>query len=361
MCSIDPRRLIGRAAALGAGLLGGPAPLQAVQPGSPRCVAARVRFFGADVVDPVTGAVRADRVVLSWVGCTTYAVAIGGAVLLLDAWVPRLTSSGYVPATPQDLADLRPEAIFIGHGHFDHAGDAGRIAQACGATVYGTAEHCAAVRAQVPEASFLTVGLGDAQTPIGRREDRTVGPVLLTAVRHLHSARTPADPAAGSPRFFPLPEPGPILRHPPTPADLRRTVPRLLDAEGGVLLYQFRIPGFSLTWHDSSGPLTERAPQVFDVLAGLPATDVHIGAVQGYNQLSNGLRDPRTYIEALAPALFVPSHHDNWLPGLTSSAAAYEPPLTAELARIPAGRRPELRSLRDPADYVNPGRLTFAV
>src|SRR5690606_34431759 len=138
VCGIDPRRLIGRVAALGSGLVAALPPLSRVQAGSPRCVAARTRFFGADAVDRTTGAVRADRVVLSWVGCTTYAVAIGGAVLLLDAWVPRLTSSGYVPATAQDLADLRPEAIFIGHGHFDHAADAGPIAAATGATVYGT-------------------------------------------------------------------------------------------------------------------------------------------------------------------------------------------------------------------------------
>src|SRR5690606_25611483 len=327
----------------------------------PRCVAARTRFFGADAVDRTTGAVRADRVVLSWVGCTTYAVAIGGAVLLLDAWVPRLTSSGYVPATAQDLADLRPEAIFIGHGHFDHAADAGPIAAATGATVYGTAEHCAAIRAQVPHAAFPTVGLGDASTPPGQREDRTVGPVRLTVVRHLHSARTPTDPATASPRIFPRPEPGPILRHPPSWPDLRRTVPRLRDAEGGVLLYQFRVPGFALTWHDSSGPLLERAPWVPDVLAGLPPTDVHIGAVQGYNQISNGLRDPRTYIEALSPTVFVPTHHANWLPGLTASSAAYDPPLAAELDRIGAPLRPRLLALHDPRDYVAPHRLTFTV
>lgn len=361
MCSIDPRHLIGRAAALGAGLMAAPPPLAAVQAGSPRCVAARTRFFGADVVDQVTGAVRTDRVVLSWVGCTTYAVAIGGAVLLLDAWVPSLTSSGHVPATAQDLADLRPEAIFIGHGHFDHAADAGPIAAATGATVYGTAEHCATVRAQVPGGWFPTVGLGDARTPIGRREDRTVGPVRLTAVRHLHSARTPTDPATASPRFFPRPELGPILRHPPSLSDLRRTLPRLLDREGGVLLYQFRVPGFALTWHDSSGPLCEAAPQVLDVLAQLPPTDVHIGAVQGYNQISNGLRDPRTYIEALSPTVFVPTHHDNWLPGLTASAATYDRPLTAEIDRLSGPLRPQVRSLHDPQDYLAPHRLTFSL
>jgi hypothetical protein len=83
--------------------------------------------------------------------------------------------------------------------------------------------------------------------------------------------------------------------------------------------------------------------------------------VQGYNQISNGLRDPRTYLEALSPGLFVPSHHDNWLPGLTASAATYDAPLRAELDKISAARRPELRALHDPADYIRPQRLTFSL
>ncbi|MEW1735448.1 MBL fold metallo-hydrolase [Nocardia beijingensis] len=331
----------------------------AAGPADPRTIAARARFFGADTVDPVTGALRTDRVVLSWVGCTTYALAMGGSVLLLDAWVPRLTSTGYVPATPQDLVDLAPAAIFIGHGHFDHAADAGRIAAASGAVVHGTAEHCANIAAQVEDPAFPTAAHGDADTAIGAREDCTVGAVRVSVVRHLHSARTPPDPVDGSPRFFPRPEPGIVLTHPPTPRGLLQSLPRLRDPEGGVLLYQFRVPGFALVWHDSTGPLTERAPQVFDTLAALPATDVQIGAVQGYNQISNGLRDPRTYIQALSPGLFVPSHHDNWLPGLTASAATYDAALRAELERIPAPRRPQLRVMHDPADYVHPQRLTF--
>ncbi|MEV6279863.1 MBL fold metallo-hydrolase [Nocardia sp. NPDC051832] len=364
MCNLHPRRLIGRRTVLG-GVLGAGVLLAAGRlrasagPGEPRTVAARQRYFGVANVDPETGAVRADRVVLSWVGCATYAVAFAGSVLLLDAWVPRLTSSGYSPATPQDLADLRPEAILIGHGHFDHAGDAGRIAQASGAVVHGTAEHCAAIRAQVPEARLATVALGDAHTPIGQRHEFTVGAVQVTAVRHIHSGPTAPDRDDPAAPVFPAPEWCALVRHPPSLEGVLQNLPRLLDAENGVLLYQLRVPGFSLVWHDSAGPLTEKAPQVFDVLGGLPATDLHIGTVQGFNQFTNGLRDPRTYIEALGPALFVPTHHDNWLPGLTSAAAAYDPALLAELARIPSGARPELRSLHDPADYLNPARLTF--
>ena len=51
---------------------------------------ARAHFFGAQNVDPATGAVRDDRVILSWFGISSLAVAIKGHVILLDAGVENL-------------------------------------------------------------------------------------------------------------------------------------------------------------------------------------------------------------------------------------------------------------------------------
>lgn len=133
----------------------------------------------------------------------------------------------------------------------------------------------------------------------------------------------------------------------------------LLAPEGGVLLYQFRFRGFTLTWHDSSGPLLDKAPAVLDILRTLPPSDVHIGAVQGYNQFTNGLRDPRSYIDALRPKVFVPNHHDNWFPLITARGEAFRSPLHAELSRMPEATRPDLRMLVDRDDYLAPGHLEF--
>jgi hypothetical protein len=64
----------------------------------------------------------------------------------------------------------------------------------------------------------------------------------------------------------------------------------------------------------------------------------------------------------LRASVFVPCHHDDWgVPGVTTSGAHYEEPLRAELERIPRRRRPQVRFLTDPADYIRPGRLTFRV
>jgi hypothetical protein len=71
------------------------------------------------------------------------------------------------------------------------------------------------------------------------------------------------------------------------------------------------------------------------------------------------MRDVRLYIEAFAPRLFVPTHHDNWAPGITTTGEYYEAPLHDELQRMPAEQRPQVRFIKDPGDYLNPPVLTF--
>ncbi|MEC3915138.1 MBL fold metallo-hydrolase [Nocardia sp. CDC160] len=328
---------------------------------SSQTIAARQRFFGADAVDPASGAVRDDRVLVSWFGCASFAVAMGGVVFLLDAWVPRGLTSGYVPTTPEEVAALAPEAIFIGHGHFDHAADAGAIARDSGAVVHGTAEHCATARKQVGGAELACKELGSSASPVGERYDfEFASGISVTAVRHIHSARTARreGPDASTP-MRPRPCLCDIRTYPPSFADAGHLARNLLAPEGGVLLYQFRLGDFVLTWHDSSGPLVDKAPHVLEVLRALPASDVHIGAVQGFNQFTNGLRDPRSYVEALRPKVFVPNHHDNWLPFMTARGEAFRTPVHAELARMPETERPEIRMLFDRDDYLAPGRLSF--
>jgi hypothetical protein len=52
-------------------------------------IAARERFFGAENVDAVSGQVRADRVIFSWVTNASLAVSIRGRIVLLDTYINR--------------------------------------------------------------------------------------------------------------------------------------------------------------------------------------------------------------------------------------------------------------------------------
>jgi glyoxylase-like metal-dependent hydrolase (beta-lactamase superfamily II) len=96
-------------------------PVTAKTQSSAAVVAARQKIFGLDNVDPRSGAVRDDRVIFSWLTNASFAAAVKGHVLLLDTYVTRLeVQPGRTPFVIQDLVDLDPDYIFIGHGHFDH-------------------------------------------------------------------------------------------------------------------------------------------------------------------------------------------------------------------------------------------------
>jgi hypothetical protein len=115
---------------------------------------------------------------------------------------------------------------------------------------------------------------------------------------------------------------------------------------------------FSLTWHDSVGPLRERGPALFGVLRRLPRTDVELGSTLGFNDPTNGQRDPVDYMAALRPRFFYPMHHDfiaeygvsKGLEGVFRREMAKRGPLPTEV-----------RWLYDPVDYLRPKLMTFDV
>jgi L-ascorbate metabolism protein UlaG (beta-lactamase superfamily) len=320
-------------------------------------IAERQRFFGAENVDPHTGALPRDEVHLVWVSVSTFAAALDGHVVLFDAYIHKQEDDkrAYVPAVTADLIALHPEAVILGHGHYDHGQLAGPIAAATGARIVGTQGHCDQASADVGRKLPCVAAFGPSAR-FGAKKDISILPgVCTTVVLHVHSAaeppdptRDPTNPAVGTP------DPSVILQHPPGPS----TTVFAPGDELGTLLYQVRIGHFTLTMHDSTGPLKEEAPEVFPVLRSLHPTDVEVGALVSFNNPTNGMRDSAMYIDALRPDVFVPNHHD-FIGGEYGGADEYKPQLERELLSYKA--RPELRFLYDPFDYVRPNVLRFDV
>ena len=101
----------------------------------PALVNARQKFFGVENVDE-QGNVKKDKVIFSWATNTTYVVSVQGRVMMLDSYLlhAELPTAGPIDkrrtkALPKDFVDLRPEAIFLGHGHGDHADNAAYVAR----------------------------------------------------------------------------------------------------------------------------------------------------------------------------------------------------------------------------------------
>src|SRR5437773_11739723 len=118
----------------------------------PALVAARQKFFGIENVDE-RGRVDKGKVIFSWATNTTYAVSVQGRIILLDSYInrPELPTAPLdtrrTPILPQDFVALRPEAIFLGHGHGDHADNAAYVSKWTGATIYASAETCDVMQA----------------------------------------------------------------------------------------------------------------------------------------------------------------------------------------------------------------------
>lgn len=327
-------------------------------------IAARQHFFGGENV-AADGSVRADRVILSWFSVASVAAAIDGRVVLLDAYIHKEEDlPNYVPTTTEELVALKPEAIFMGHGHFDHGALAGQIIARTGAFLVGTPEHCDQAKQLAADYAGQAVDVrcidavtrgsepGAEVNELRPFDDR----IEVTALKHLHSAAEAPDgenheTTLGS---APLPDPRLVLLHPPGPSVLQNLT--VSGDEGSSILYQFRLGSFSLIWNDTAGPLRERGPHLFDILAGLPPTDVEVGSVLGFNDPTNGLRDIVDYVERIKPQVFYPVHHD--FVAEYGASQRMKGVMEREMAR--RGELPtELRWLYDPVDYLRPALMTF--
>jgi Metallo-beta-lactamase superfamily len=296
---------------------------------------------------------------LHWVGVSSFVVTFRGHLFLFDAWEITGIHRDYVPIGREELAALRPEAILLGHGHFDHAADAGYVAGRSGAVVLASEEQCDTVKADAARDlladrfTCLITGTQDepapgTMTPVRLFED--VKPV--TILKNVHSAARPPGGGNEPDPFLPVFDPMPYVENfNGSPQELALFLGTLEDPEGGTRMYHLRAGRFSLLLGDSAGPLFEH-PEVAQALDRLPGcVDVMANAILGFDQPVSGLQDPVAYVANAHPRVFVPTHADAWAPALSAGQAAYRDQLAKELAALPEPPR-RVDHLLDPDDYV---------
>lgn len=335
-------------------------------------IAARTHYFGAANVDQRTGRIDEDKVIITWFSVQSYAVAARGRVFLLDSYIYRLadTPNGYVPTTVQELVDLKPEAIFIGHGHGDHADNAAYISKKTGARIFGAFEHCAAMQLDAvkifgPGSTVKCTSLTSEGSVPGAemRDIEYLKPdICIRSFKHLHSGPAPLDPDFPANPINPVRDPRvddlyPAL--PPPAVDTRTT-----GGVGGAIsmFYQltFKNSDFSVIWHDTNGPIKEFAPQIIPILRNLPKADVEIGSLVSIGETVNGVRDIAMYIQLVKPKYFYGGHSDNFNIG---ASPYYHRALQRqfEIFNIPADERPVIPGFHDPYDYLRPGLATYSL
>lgn len=289
-------------------------------------IKARQKFFGIENVDANTGAVKKDKVIASWGTNTTYVTSMLGRVVLFDSYItrPELPTTPidrrYSPLLPQDLIDVQPEAIFLGHGHGDHADNAAYIAKWTNAIIYASPETCDVMQQDVARmAADPNPQNGGARVvpnadpvrcvgvvPRGSRPGQyNEGPnaglqrssvtrvstpldplVCVLAFKFIHSGTAPVDNSFTHTQLFDLADPrypGRTITTPPPevtyPAMYPTLTPFTPPASGAVagqldtrttgfggsagsieIFYQFVLRhgyNFTLTWLNSAGPAKE--------------------------------------------------------------------------------------------------------
>jgi L-ascorbate metabolism protein UlaG (beta-lactamase superfamily) len=376
-------------------------------------VAARQKFFGVENVDARTGRVAGDKVIFSWLTNTTYAVSVSGRIVLLDSFATRLeVTPGRTNFVIKDMVDLKPEAIFLGHGHGDHADNAAYIAAKTGAHIYASQETCPVMQHDLArmKASPLIqndpVARIDPAATIQCTDVTTTGSVpgtqlvrlralepevCILGFRHLHSVLVPRDPdfprnetpVTVDPRDATLFPVGTRLTpfNPPLPGqmDLRTGIGFSPNPGGPVAIaFQFVLrdePHFTFLWQNSGGALKEGrgngwngtpedGARLVALFRSLPQTDVLLGPVSTGNYPNNELRDIVMYKEALRPKIFVPGHHTTGTIGAEGSSAPLYVSLLKQLEIMeapvnqwpgyPRSAWPDIRWATDPTDYARP-------
>jgi len=80
---------------------------------------------------------------LRWLGTAGFEMQLGHVNVLVDPFFSRRETA--VPVLPVKMSELRPDAIFVTHGHLDHAMDVPAIAAQTGAAVYASISVCEAL------------------------------------------------------------------------------------------------------------------------------------------------------------------------------------------------------------------------
>jgi L-ascorbate metabolism protein UlaG (beta-lactamase superfamily) len=75
-----------------------------------------------------------ERLIVRWLGTANIELYYRGQIILVNAFIDRGPRHLPIGIVPEQIN--RVDAIFIGHGHYDHMSDAAAIAQKTGATVF---------------------------------------------------------------------------------------------------------------------------------------------------------------------------------------------------------------------------------
>jgi L-ascorbate metabolism protein UlaG (beta-lactamase superfamily) len=242
-----------------------------------------------------------ETVLFRWLGTTNYEMVYRGQVILFDSYYDRGPRNRALGFTPDQVK--RADAIFIGHGHFDHMSDAASIGLRL--------KKMPIVGGPPTYEKLLTQGIKPSQavqvTGTAGESFRFRGFTVEAVLAHHSVLPGPTIAAFRTAIVTELGAPTPEQQAAEDVVLARGTFdPRVITA--GTIAYFITFDdGFRVVWLDSAGPITDALTAYMKKKGQV---DLAIVAYIGHYAQETQIPITMALVNLFKPRFYLPGHHD---------------------------------------------------
>ena len=264
----------------------------------PACASTRIAAAGGPMPK------GQNTIVMRYLGVSNYELAYRDQVILFDTFYSRVWPARRLGVVPADFK--RANAVFFGHGHWDHIADAPEIARQTNAKMYGGPPTAEWLKTNgVPEAQVVTWKGGESQKFNG---------FTVQAIHARHAGGRP-EPVNKLMTLYTqlVPE---FYGRPQTEEEKAGTQrlqrrgaggPRI-DSEGTLTYLITFDNGYKIAYTDTAGQISAEQKAAF---ANIPRTDIGIVAYTGRFNTTRQNEESMPIVDTFKPRIVLPSHHED--------------------------------------------------
>ena len=245
-----------------------------------------------------------NTLVLRWLGVSNYELAFRDQIILFDAFYSRVWPARPLGLLPSQVT--KANAVYFGHGHWDHAADGPEVARQTGAKMYGGPPTTEFLKAQgVPDAQLVALKGGEIQEFNG------------FTIQAIHANHAGGRPDAVNklmdlyeqlvPQFYGRDQTD------AEKAELTRLRRRgaggpRVNAEGTLVYLVTFGNGYRIAYSDTGGAIT---PELKAAFASLPRTDIGMIPYTGRFNTTRQNEESIPFVDTFKPRIVLPSHHED--------------------------------------------------
>ena len=245
-----------------------------------------------------------NTLVMRWLGVSNYELSYRDQIILFDAFYSRVWPARPLGVMPSEFK--RANAVFFGHGHWDHIADAPEIARQTGARMFGGPPTTEWLKMQgVPEAQLVTWRGGESQAFNG------------FTVQAVHASHAGGRPEPVNKLMTLYEQLVPEFYGRPQTEDEKAAITRLrrrgaggarISSEGTLTYVITFDNGYRIVYADTAGAITAEQKAA---LANVARTDIGIIPYTGRFNTTLQNEESIPIVKTFKPRIVLPSHHED--------------------------------------------------